>query len=65
NAMAVEPPQGELETPLIIKNPIKVTSAPQVEPRGAPSLGEHGPEILAELGYSPERIDELRARSVI
>ncbi len=65
NAMAIEPPQGELETPLIIKNPITVTSAPHVEPRRAPSLGEHGREILAELGYSSESIDELVARSVI
>ena len=65
NAMAVEPPAGELETPVIIKSPIKVTSAPQVEPRRAPSLGEHGPEILAELGYSSKEIDELIARSVI
>ncbi len=65
NAMAVEPPEGELETPVIIKNPITVTSAPQVEPRRAPSLGEHGREILAELGYSSERIEALIARSVI
>ena len=65
NAMAIEPPPGELDTPLIIKNPITVTSAPQVEPRRAPSLGEHGREILAELGYSSESIDALIARSVI
>ncbi|MEM9655179.1 MAG: CoA transferase [Actinomycetota bacterium] len=65
NKMVVEPPPGELETPLLIKHPITVTSAPQVDPGRAPSLGEHGPEILAELGYSPEDIDELVSRSVI
>ena len=33
---------------------------PNPKPRGAPRLGEHTAEILAALGYSPERIEALR-----
>jgi crotonobetainyl-CoA:carnitine CoA-transferase CaiB-like acyl-CoA transferase len=32
---------------------------------GAPRLGEHTDEILRELGYSPARIEKLRANRVI
>jgi crotonobetainyl-CoA:carnitine CoA-transferase CaiB-like acyl-CoA transferase len=33
--------------------------------RGAPRLGEHSEEILRELGYSQERIGELRSSGVL
>ena len=33
-------------------------------PRGAPRLGEHTDDVLAEIGYSPERILALRAGGV-
>lgn len=65
NAMVVEPDDGELETPLIINNPINVTTVPPVGPQRAPTLGEHGPEILAELGYTAEQIDELVTQGII
>jgi crotonobetainyl-CoA:carnitine CoA-transferase CaiB-like acyl-CoA transferase len=32
--------------------------------RGTPTLGEHGLEILAELGYGSRGIEELRARGI-
>jgi crotonobetainyl-CoA:carnitine CoA-transferase CaiB-like acyl-CoA transferase len=31
----------------------------------APTLGEHTDEVLAELGYKPADIAELRTRNVI
>ena len=65
NAMAVEPAGDDFDTPWIINHPVKVTSVPQVGPRRAPALGEHGCEILAELGYSPDEIDALVAQRVI
>ena len=30
-----------------------------------PSLNEHGAEVLSELGYTPERIAELRQAKVV
>jgi crotonobetainyl-CoA:carnitine CoA-transferase CaiB-like acyl-CoA transferase len=39
-------------------------TAPEIR-RGAPRLGEHTEEILAELGYSNEEIAELRKDSMI
>jgi len=42
-----------------VDNPIHLDGAPKVAPRRAPELGENGREILADLGYSPERIAAL------
>jgi crotonobetainyl-CoA:carnitine CoA-transferase CaiB-like acyl-CoA transferase len=44
--------------------PIKMDGAPE-SPRRAPRLGEHDDEILAGLGYTDERIADLRAKGVI
>lgn len=64
NAMAVETDSG-LDTPWIINHPVKVSGVAQVGPRRAPALGEHGREILAELGYTSEEIDTLEAGGTI
>jgi crotonobetainyl-CoA:carnitine CoA-transferase CaiB-like acyl-CoA transferase len=44
--------------------PIKTDGVPET-PRRAPRLGEHDDEILAGIGYSPERIAALRDSGVI
>jgi len=44
---------------------VQVSAVPQVGPRHAPALGEHGREILGELGYSVEEIDALISQGVI
>ncbi|MEM0937904.1 MAG: CoA transferase [Pseudomonadota bacterium] len=40
--------------------PIKFSDTPGTVARPAPTLGQHGPEILSEHGYSQEEIDTLR-----
>lgn len=49
----------------IIGNPVRFNREKTVVRRGAPKLGEHNSEILAELGYSPEEIASLRDAKVI
>lgn len=40
------------------------TTVPE-DPRGAPGLGEHTEQILAELGYDGDTIEEYRERGVV
>jgi len=42
-----------------VRIPLKMSSTPPEIRRGAPGLGEHTEEILAELRYTPEAIEEL------
>ncbi|MDA1075271.1 MAG: CaiB/BaiF CoA-transferase family protein [Proteobacteria bacterium] len=65
NGMAVPPIDDDVDVPWIINHPIQISSVPQVGPRRAPGLGEHGAQILAELGYTDKEISDLRNRGVI
>jgi crotonobetainyl-CoA:carnitine CoA-transferase CaiB-like acyl-CoA transferase len=58
----VESPLGGTDRQLGM--PIKIDGVPEA-PRRAPLLGEHDDEILAGLGYTTERIADLRAKGVI
>lgn len=49
----------------IMGTPVRLSETPSVPLRAAPTLGQHTDEILGELGYSQERIAELRAAEVI
>lgn len=49
----------------IVGVPVKLSRTPSAPLRSAPLLGEHTDQILGELGYSEERIAELRAAEVI
>ena len=45
--------------------PVKLDATPARLRRPAPKLGEHTEEVLAEVGYEPERIAALREAGVI
>ncbi len=45
--------------------PVKFSRTPAEVSRPAPLLGQHNEEVLAELGYGKERIEELRKDGVI
>jgi formyl-CoA transferase len=49
---------------LTVGNPIKLSDSP-TEVTRSPLLGEHTEEVLAQLGYSAEKIAALREDRVI
>jgi crotonobetainyl-CoA:carnitine CoA-transferase CaiB-like acyl-CoA transferase len=55
----VDQPQRVGGSAKTVRIPLKMSSTPPEIRRGAPGLGEHTEEILAELGYTPEAIEEL------
>jgi crotonobetainyl-CoA:carnitine CoA-transferase CaiB-like acyl-CoA transferase len=48
-----------------VNNPVTVKGAAKVAPRPAPGLGEHTDQILAEVGFDANEVDELRASGAI
>jgi formyl-CoA transferase len=61
----VVPIEGAEELELTVSSPITVHGRAKVAATRAPELGEHNDEILAELGFSIEEIDEFRAGGAI
>ena len=60
----------ELEHPALgwvksLATPVHLSDTPLVYHRHPPALGEHSDEVLSELGYSREKIRQLRQRGVI
>jgi formyl-CoA transferase len=49
----------------IVRNAVQMTGGPDTVRTPSPDPGEHADEVLAELGYSPTQIMELRAQAVI
>jgi crotonobetainyl-CoA:carnitine CoA-transferase CaiB-like acyl-CoA transferase len=49
----------------IIETPFRMSATPGSIRTRAPLLGEHTDEVLAEIGYGPERVADLRARQII
>jgi crotonobetainyl-CoA:carnitine CoA-transferase CaiB-like acyl-CoA transferase len=45
--------------------PLKMSDTPCAIGRPSPRLGQHNEEILAELGYSGEKIKELKEKGVV
>jgi formyl-CoA transferase len=49
----------------IVRNAVQMTGGPDTVRTPSPDPGEHADEVLAELGYSPAQIMELRTQAVI
>lgn len=63
--MVVEVPHGEHGDVRMLGFPVKVKPDSCEIRRPAPELGEHSDAVLRALGYSDDRISELRARGVL
>lgn len=48
-----------------VSSPLKVHDVAKVPARRAPDLGEHNEEVLKQLGFSGDEIDEFRASGTI
>jgi len=49
----------------VIGNPLKLSETPITDFRPAPAPGEHSVEVLRELHYAPQQIDELLAQKAV
>lgn len=47
------------------ETPVRLSETPGEIRHRAPTLGEHTDQILTELGYSPDEIEDLRAKRVV
>ena len=65
NQMAVTPTDREMGVSCLVNHPVQVTSVSQVDPRRPPHHGEHSAEILRDLGYGDDEIQNFRERGVI
>ena len=65
NKIVVPPVDDDVDVPLIINHPIKISNVAQVGPKRAPELGEHSEEILDSVGYTEAEIQALRDKGVI
>ena len=63
--MVVEVEHSKLGPVRTIGFPVKFSDTPVSVERGAPLLGEHTREVLTELGYAGEEIEELMGRGVV
>ncbi len=57
--------QGELGRVRLPRSPARFSATPPAAPGPAPHLGEHGADVLAELGHAPEQVQAWRDAGVI
>ena len=65
NGVIVETNDGGEGYDLTIASPINVKEAPKKPPKRAPDVGENSVEVLTDLGFAPDYIEELRSADVI
>ncbi len=63
--MVVDAPHSRLGKVKTIGTPVKFSRTPAGIRRGAPVLGEHTREVLAEYGYSGDEIEKLAAGGAV
>jgi crotonobetainyl-CoA:carnitine CoA-transferase CaiB-like acyl-CoA transferase len=61
----VVPLHGDDEVELTISSPINLRGTAKVPATRGPALGEHNDEVLLELGFTHDEIDEFRSKGVI
>jgi crotonobetainyl-CoA:carnitine CoA-transferase CaiB-like acyl-CoA transferase len=49
----------------VVETPFRLSATPGTIRSRAPTLGEHTDGLLADLGYSPAAIADLRAREIV
>lgn len=66
SGMVSEIPHPTLGTVFNVGSPFrKMGLTPAIDPRAAPTLGQHSDEVLQELGYSASRIGALRSAGIV
>jgi crotonobetainyl-CoA:carnitine CoA-transferase CaiB-like acyl-CoA transferase len=63
--MVTRVPHARLGEVATLGPPVKLSETPATLRRGAPVLGQHTREVLAEYGYSADEIDELVAAKAV
>jgi crotonobetainyl-CoA:carnitine CoA-transferase CaiB-like acyl-CoA transferase len=61
----VVPIEGATDVEYTVNNPITLRGLARVPSRRAPEHGEHNTEILAQLGFGADEIDQLREQKAI
>ena len=61
----VVPIEGVSDLEYTINNPVIVRGVQKVPARRAPELGEHTDEVLVEMGFSNDEIEQLRAAGTV
>jgi crotonobetainyl-CoA:carnitine CoA-transferase CaiB-like acyl-CoA transferase len=61
----VVPIEGATDVDYTVNNPITLRGLARVPARRAPEHGEHNSEILAQLGFSVDEVDQLQAQGAI
>lgn len=59
NRIAMVPDENSVGVPLLLNHPVQVSGVEHVPTTAPPGLGEHSNEILKELGYDQNSIEEL------
>jgi formyl-CoA transferase len=48
-----------------VMNPIRINDEEKRAPSRAPAIGQHTDEVLGELGFTADDVDELRSAGVV